>query len=403
MEGRSFSRFGKLGARMQWIRWAGLCLIVWFLGLSLPAYAQRQGTFVTFDVPGASTAIDQGTFPMSINPVGEITGFYIDTNSVAHGFVRAADGTITTVDPPGSVYTLAHAINPAGAITGDWYDANSVDHGFVRASDGTFTTFDVPGAYFFATAGSINPAGDVTGTYFDTNFAGHGFLRTVDGTITTIDAPDAETGSFNGTQAFAIDPQGTVAGCYADAQFVGHGFVFTRDGTLTTFDLPNSGVAGYWGGCYFDGGYFFIGGIPLVGINPSGAIAGTYFQPISGNPFGGNYRGYLRAKGGSFTTFDAVPSPSSPCCTWTNGIAINPAGVIAGYYNDFHSVNHGFVRAKDGTVTTLDAPGANTTFGQGTWAFSINPAGQVTGQYDDANYVFHGFLWIPPAQWRNRQ
>lgn len=373
-----------------------LCLVLCALGPGLSANAQ-QGTFVTFDAPGAGTGSDQGTYAMSMDTAGDITGYYYDTNFVAHGFVRTADGTITTFDPPGSVYTLAHAINPAGVITGDWYDANSVDHGFVRASDGTFTTFDVPGVYFFSAAGGIDPEGDVTGTYYDTTFFLHGFLRTSAGTVTTIDAPDAGRNydDSGGTQAFGINPAGTVAGCYNDANSAGHGFIQASDGTLTEWDLPNSAV--YYAGCSLYYGYFF-GSIPFIGINPSGAITGAYFLPIAGNPFTGNYRGFLRAKDGSFTTFDAVSSPSSPCCTWTFGIAINPSGVIAGFDNDYNSVNHGFVRAKNGTITVLDAPGAGTGFNQGTWTFSINPAGQVAGQYADANYVFHGFLWTPPAQ-----
>ena len=140
---------------------------------------------------------------------------------------------------------------------------------------------------------------------------------------------------------------------------------------------------------------FFLSLSPIVGINPAGAITGSYFQPVSGNPFGGNNRGFVRAPDGTFTTFDAVPSPSSPCCTWTFGIAINPTGEVAGWDNDYLNVNHGFVRANDGTVTILDAPGAGTGFNgsQGTLARSINPAGQVAGFYADANTVYHGFLW----------
>jgi hypothetical protein len=300
---------------------------------------------------------------------------------------------------PGSKYTFAHAINAAGVITGDYYDANFVDHGFVRASDGTFTTFEVPGVVSFSDAGGIDPAGAVTGTYYDTNFFTHGFLRAPDGTITTINAPDAGRNYFGGggTQAFGFNPEGTVVGCYNDSKSVGHGFVRTKDGALTEWDLPNP--ATYWPGCFSldDEGYFGSSTVPLVGINPSGEITGDYFQPISGNPFTGNYRGYLRAKDGSFTTFDAVPSPSSPCCTWTYGVAINPAGVIVGFDDDYRDVNHGFVRAKNGTITILDAPGAGKGFFQGTFPLAINPAGQVMGQYEDANRVFHGFLWIPPS------
>jgi hypothetical protein len=404
MASKSFGEFGKFGAARRgrgWPTWLALCLALCRLGVGLPAYGQ-QGTFITFDAPGAGTGAGQGTYPVNINPAGVVAGWYIDANEVAHGFLRASDDTISTFDAPGagtSAFegTYVHAINSAGVITGDYYDANFVDHGFVRASEGTFTTFDVAGALFFNSVGGIDPARAVTGTYADTNFVAHGFFRSPGGAISTIDAPGAFTtpGYGLGTQAFGIDPRGAVAGCYTDSNSVGHGFVRASNGALTTFNFPDPAI--YFAGCSFDYGWFFSG-IPLVGINPSGAITGSYFQPISGNPFTGNYRGFLRAKDGSFTTFDAVPSPSLPCCTWTFGIAINPAGTVAGYDNDYNSVNHGFVRPSNGTVTILDAPGAGTGFNQGTWPFSINPAGQVAGVYRDANNVFHGFLWIPPSQ-----
>jgi hypothetical protein len=138
-----------------------------------------------------------------------------------------------------------------------------------------------------------------------------------------------------------------------------------------------------------------VGATPLGGINLFGEIVGSYFLPIPGVPFTGDYRAFLRARDGSYTTFDAVPSPTSPCCTWTFGVAINLEGAVAGYDNDYDSVNHGFVRWRNGTVTLLDAPGAGTGSGQGTWAISINPFGLVAGQFADANGVFHGFVWIP--------
>jgi uncharacterized membrane protein len=215
----------------------------------------------------------------------------------------------------------------------------------------------------------------------------HGFVRASDGSIRTFDAPEG----VNGTSAFAINPRGTVAGCYLtanlDGNVVGHGLVRVSDTALITFDVPNSTNLS----CLGDYGFGF-GPSPTVGINPAGAITGSYREPIS-NAFGYNYRGFVRTPDGSFTTFDAVPSPSSPCCTWTFGIAVNPAGEVAGWDNDYRSVNHGFVRANDGTVTILDAPGAGTGFVEGTLAWSINPEGQVAGFYGDANRVNHGFLW----------
>jgi hypothetical protein len=46
-----------------------------------------DGTLTVIDVPGAGTGQFQGASPTSINPAGEITGFYLDTNNVSHGFL----------------------------------------------------------------------------------------------------------------------------------------------------------------------------------------------------------------------------------------------------------------------------------------------------------------------------
>ena len=69
------------------------------------------GQIITFDVPGSN-----GTVATSINPSGEITGYYYGpTGPGSHGFVRAAHGTITTFDAPGagSNGTAATSINPS--------------------------------------------------------------------------------------------------------------------------------------------------------------------------------------------------------------------------------------------------------------------------------------------------
>ena len=44
------------------------------------------------------------------------------------------------------------------------------------------------------------------------------------------------------------------------------------------------------------------------------------------------------------------------------------------------------------TIITFDAPGAGTGPGQGTLSFAINPAGLITGFYVDAGDAIHGFL-----------
>jgi hypothetical protein len=371
------------------------------LAISVQLAAQdnpnHQSTFTTFDAPGAGTGSSQGTYPFAINPEGAITGLYVDASNMYHGFLRDRDGTLTAFDPNGSIFTSPSGINLEGTITGSYcYEGYVVCPGFVRDRDGTFTTFDVPNDANGTNPSGINLEGTITGSYCDVSFDCHGFLRDRHGTITTFDAPGVGTGYLLGTYPASINLEGAVSGCYTDANSVGHGFLRDRDGTMTTFDVLDGGREAYYYCSGFGGGFSgpgfavnYAGAGSGLAINPEGAITGTYFQPIAGNPFGGEYRGFLRNPDGSFATFDAATY--SPCCIWTFGIAINPAGSIAGYYNDGFNLNHGFLRDSDGTITTLDAPGAGTGTFQGTIADGINPDGQITGLYIDAGNVRHGF------------
>jgi hypothetical protein len=99
-----------------------------------------DGKFTTFDAPGAGTGSYQGTgcfsdCPVSLNDRGAITGIYIDTNYVLHGYLRDREGKIVTVDPVGSTLTFPDGINNSGSITGYYIDANGVFHGFLTISD----------------------------------------------------------------------------------------------------------------------------------------------------------------------------------------------------------------------------------------------------------------------------
>jgi len=351
-------------------------------------------TFVTFDVPGAGTGSDQGTVPSSINLEGVITGSYIDASSLAHGFLRSTNGTITTFDAPGAVAsmigTFPTSINPQGAITGTYYDINFVGHGFLRSANGTFTTFDAPGAVAgmigtFPT--SINPQGAITGNYYDINFVSHGFLRARDGTLASFDSPGAGTTTFpQGTTPETLNPAGVIAGIDTDSSNFSSGFLRDRNDSFTTFDAPGPISP------FFPLAPVFFS-IPDLSINPRGEIAGAYFQTISGNPFGGNYNVFLRAADGALTTFSAADYP--PCCIWSFPSGISPAGTLAGVFNDGNSINHGFVRDVDGTLTTFDVPGAGTGLLQGTVPLGIAASDETMGFYTDTNNVNHGFLRIP--------
>ncbi len=59
-----------------------------------------DGTVTTFDAPDAGTLAYQGTFVYDINGAGEVTGTYIDINTVNHAFIRNADGSMILIDVP---------------------------------------------------------------------------------------------------------------------------------------------------------------------------------------------------------------------------------------------------------------------------------------------------------------
>jgi len=149
-----------------------------------------DGRITEFNVAGAGTEAGQGTYSGSINAEGAVTGDYVTGDNVSHGYVRAPDGRVTKFDVPGagtdgSQYqgTYAEAINDAGTVTGQYIDSNDVQHGFVRTPDGRITKFDAPdagtatGSYEGTVPLAINAAGEITGAYFDSNYVLHGFVR----------------------------------------------------------------------------------------------------------------------------------------------------------------------------------------------------------------------------------
>jgi hypothetical protein len=157
------------------------------------------GGFTTFDPPGSTL-----TSVNSISTNGEIAGAYCDTAACtlqggfvgAHGFVRARDGTFTTFDPPGAASSIPTAvigiapppsINPAGTVAGTYIDESGNYHGFLRAKNGAFTTIDAPDATGNTQIYVINPAGVMVGDLFCCT----GFIRYPNGSFTTIDIPGA--------------------------------------------------------------------------------------------------------------------------------------------------------------------------------------------------------------------
>jgi predicted membrane protein len=238
------------------------------------------GTYTEFDVPGALN-----TNPTSIDLEGAITGSYSDADGNVGAFVRGVTGAITKFNVPGGTFPSPTSINLAGAITGSYTDSNGIGEGFVRARSGAITTFNIPGSVLTAPQ-AISLNGEVAGYYFDANFVGHGFFRTRSGSLTTFDAPGAGASTTifpQGTFTLGIGGFGATAGAYYDANGNSSGFLLAKNGTFTSFSAPGNIVAS---------APFSFG--KSMYINPQGVIAGTYFQPIAGNPFGGDYQVFIR-------------------------------------------------------------------------------------------------------------
>jgi len=287
-----------------------------------------------------------GTYAAAVDGMGGVTGYYVDANGVAYGFLRRPSGspwihdqhrgdfTFIIVPDAGTQAgqgTFATNMNLEGTILGYYVDANYGSHGFIRARNGAITKFDVPdgiGTISLGWSQCISVTGAIAGTYFDSAGLAHGFVRHPGGkSFTTFEYMDPDQNqdltpwSGQGTNIWGINAAGTAVGGFIDANNIYHGLVRTANGKITIFDVP-------------------------------------------------------RAASGAHTVSEAI----------------NDAGATVGFYNDADGVHHGFLRSADGRYTYFDDPNGGGEFHQGTVPMFI--LGDTTaGFYEDGDYVWHGFLW----------
>lgn len=213
-----------------------------------------NGAITVLTDPDAGTTEDpgtgrkQGTQAFAINNAGEVTGSFVDSQMNRHAFVCSASGVFTNFDAPdaetstvgqhnGMNGTLSVGIDSAGDVTGSFVDTSLVRHGFLRSANGAISKIDpaggvtgsalIPGTW----ARGYDPAGlYITGFYTDAKNIFHGFVRSESGTISSIDAPGASsstTAEVAGTVAAAVNDSGEIAGAYVDTNLNLHAFVLT--------------------------------------------------------------------------------------------------------------------------------------------------------------------------------
>ena len=246
------------------------------------------------------------------------------------------------------------------------------------AQEGKLTTIDPPGSVLSRAFG-INSRGDIVGLYITSDGRTHGFMRSNSGWL-TLDAPASIR-----TNAIAINPQGQIVGRYdtrEGAASVAHGYIYT-DGYFQTVDHPLA--AGF---------------TVVTDITPSGAIVGRYQaadKSIHGFSLTNTQQCLAELQECEWTTIDHLDADGNPDMgpMGIQAMAMNPDGMIAGYYHDKNKVFHAFL-LDNGVYTTVDPPDAANTGGSG-GVVHISPDGVVAGgsyaRAADVPGAGHGFMY----------
>jgi predicted membrane protein len=315
---------------------APLCMLsLLFCAAQEPAESS-EASYLSFQVPGAL-----GTYPMNVNASMVVTGYYYVSSTVTRGFLREADGALTTFALPGSLWTRPESINDAGVITGYYEVVAGSPLAFMRYADGRMARFENPaGPGLTALPVSINAFAEIAGDYpFPNPASTDGFTRSSAGAFTTI---GFALGALYQTVVRGPNDSGTVVGYFAVDSNISS-FVRNPDGFSIQFDVP------------VDVGNDGRLETAAESINADGVVAGRYYACLQ-TCTSATAGGFVRSPQGIFTLF-------------------SPPGTIVGL------------------PVELDEP-----FGASVAAphqLSINQAGTITGSYDWNTQIAEAFLRMP--------
>jgi hypothetical protein len=353
-----------------------LCLLsplFCFAGQETPDFSRPHAPhFLSFEVPDSA-----GTYPVSINDLMVITGYYKTQHGETRGFVRYDDGSITTFAVSGALSTVPVGINHGGDIAG-YYLApletdpsipyiNEVPQGFVRTADGTVTTFGNTlslenSSHFWALPVGINVAGEIVGNNFEANLSYTVFTRSAAGSFSGFFLGPSGVSS---TVATGINSSGAILGFLSLEKQARQGFLWSGTGTppsaASNTTTPIIAGESTW--------------TTPTAVNDEGDIVGCYLKF-------NNYLAFLRDQEGVITTLDL---PGESQCD----LSINDGGLIVGSYVSAAKLITGFMKPLHGDVHAFLYPGATMTT-----PASVNNLDVITGYYSNGSSI-KGFILTP--------
>jgi hypothetical protein len=348
---------------------ASVAMLVSLFVTSGQLLAQIPGTIITFDVPGAGTASQQGTFPARINSYGDVVGNYKDAVGTARAFIRYASGEIITFEAPGALKglnggTVALGINDAGTVVGYFTTDKLIHRGFIRTPVGTLTPFDAPGVqvpFGGTVVTNVNSAGVIIGEVSQTTKITTCFLRDPDGSFVIFDGPGK-----NYTGGRALNSYSAVAGDFYSMAGA-PGFIRTPSGTTDTFTIGSSN------------------NVEPESINDFGEVVGSFITSVLGRSLG-----FLRKADGRVIPLQ-LPSQETGEVLNSSANSINNTGLITGYYAT-SAASGGFLRMPNGTFSLFQIPGGSNTYPE-----VINENNVITGSYcpNPCRGASRGFIIIP--------
>jgi len=221
----------------------------------------------------------------------------------------------------------------------------------VQAITLKFKTVDIP-AYQSTQIYAINNENQGAGIFIDSTGLQHGMIIQ-GGKIIVIDDPNAIPGT---TICAAVNDHGVAVGYYTNADNVGVGFEY-QDGNFGDVTIPSALYVEVWG------------------INNSGMITGTYYDPNLGvwNGFVGSPR--------NLTSF------SVPGAYYTNGYDINDAGLMTLLVetSSFGNYSADLYNPTTQELTPINVPGATNSY-----AGRLNNKNQVIYTWTDSSGNSHG-------------